>query len=134
MYQGLEERFRAVDGLTTILLGEPSSVHAAPALYTALLRFTRATSGNVTTMHYFFMHRLVILWQDNPQAEMQLLNLTNAIPAAIDDDSRLGGRIVGGMAQIVTGDAGYTRIGDILYRILDFTSDVKENGTAKGVI
>lgn len=134
MWQGLEERFKTIDGLTNIILGEPTSIHEPPALYTALLRVERGTSGNVTTMRYFFTHRLVITLQDNPQAEMQLLTLLNAIPASVDRDSRLGARIVQGMAQIVTGDAGYIRIGETLYRICDFTSDIKENGTAKGGI
>lgn len=134
MYQGLEERFRTISGLTNILLGEPTSVHATPALYTALLRFERSTSGNVTTMRYFFIHRLIVQAQGNPQAEMQILTFLNAIPAAIDQSYNLGGRIIEGLAQIKAGDTGFVKIGETLYRVCDFVTDIKENGAAKGGI
>lgn len=131
MYQGLEERFRTIPGLTNIILGEPTAVHSTPALYTALTRFERSQHGQVTAMRYFFMHRLVITWQDNPQAEMQLLTLLNAIPASIDGSPTLGGRIVEGLAKTTVGDAGYVAIGDTLYRICDFTSDILEKAAVR---
>lgn len=132
MYQGLEERFRTVPGLANILLGEPTAIHSTPALYTVMTRFEREQVGQITAMRYFFMHRLAILWQDNPQAEMQLLTLLNAIPASVDQSPTLGGRIVQGLAKTTAGDAGYVPIGDVLYRICDFTSDVLEKGPVRG--
>lgn len=131
MWQGLEERFKSVDGLTNIILGEPTSIQDTPALYTALLRVERSQHGQVTAMHYFFTHRLVIGWQDNPQAEMQLLTFVNAIPASIDRSETLGGRITQGLAKVIAGDAGYVRIGETTYRICDFTSDVLEKAAVR---
>ena len=131
MYQGLEERFKTIAGLTNIILGEPTAIESTPALYTALARFERSQHGQVTAMRYSFTHRLVIQWQDNPQAEMQLLTLLNAIPASVDLSSRLGGRIVEGLAKVTAGDTGYAKIGDTLYRICDFTSDVLEKAAVR---
>lgn len=134
MWQGLEERFKTISGLTNILLGEPTSIQDTPALCTVLDRFERATTGQVTTMRYFFAHRLIIPWQDNPEAEMQLLTLLNAIPASIDASPMLGGRIVQGMAKITVGNSSYVPIGKTLYRVCDFTSDIKENGDVRSGI
>jgi len=131
VYQGLEERFRTVSGLQNIILWEPTAAHALPALYTALERFERPMASqppadNVTAMRYFFTHRLVIQWQDNAAAEMQLLTLLNAIPAAVDADPKLGNRITSGNARISDGIAAYIKIGDTLYRIVDYTGEVLE--------
>lgn len=131
MYQGLEERFKTIAGLTNIILGEPTAIHATPALYTALAGFTRSQHGQITAMHYIFTHRLIVQWQDNPQAEMQLLTLLNAIPASVDVSPTLGGRIVEGLAKVTAGDTGYIPIGETLYRICDFTSDILEKGPVR---
>ena len=131
MWQGLEERLKTIEGLTNILLGEPTSIHDTPAIYTVLASVVRSQEGQVTAMRYSFIHRLVIRWQDNPQAEMQLLTLLNAIPASIDKSPTLGGRITQGLARVTTGDAGYVPIGDTLYRICDFTSDVLEKSAVR---
>lgn len=131
MYQGLEAQFKTIDGLTNIILGEPTAIHEAPALYTILARFERSQHGQITAMRYTFIHRLVIQWQDNPQAEMQLLTLLNTIPASVDRSPTLGGRIIEGLAKVTAGDAGYTRIGEMACRICDFTSDVLEKAAVR---
>lgn len=131
MYQGLEERFKTIQGLTNILLGEPTAIHETPALYTALLRFDRTQHGQITAMRYTFIHRLTIAWQDGAEAEMQLLTLLNAIPASVDLSPTLGGRIVEGLAKVTAGDSGFVRIGDTTYRICDFTGDVLEKAAVR---
>lgn len=131
MYQGLEERFRTIAGLANIILGEPTAVHETPALYTALARFERSQHGQVTAMRYVFTHRLIIQWQDNGAAEMQLLTLLNAIPASIDGSPTLGGRITQGLATMTAGDAGYIEIGSTKYRICDMTSEVIEKAAVR---
>lgn len=132
VYQGLEERFRTVHGLQNTILGEPTAAHTLPCLYTALEHFERTQSGQVTAMHYFFTHRLVIAWQDNEQAEMQLLTLLNLIPAALDQDAQLGQRLPMGFAKITDGVAGFQEIGGTKYRIVDYTCNVLEKGPVKG--
>ncbi len=131
VWQGIEERMRTIDGLQTILLGEPQSVHNFPALYGAYERFTRPLRNapparNLTGMDHLFVLRLVIQWVDNPQAEMQLLSLLDAIPDAIDRDPKLGGRITGGMAYISDGAAGFAKIGGVDHRVVDYTLHVLE--------
>lgn len=131
VWQGIEERMRAVDGLQTILLGEPQSVHDFPALYGAYLRFARPLRNtpparNLVGMDHQFVLRLVVQWVDNPQAEMQLLSLLDAIPDAIDADPKLGGRLLGGMAYISEGAAGFAKIGRVDHRVVDYTLHVLE--------
>lgn len=130
MYQGLEDRFRTINGIANIILGEPTSADA-PMLYSAFLRFDRSQHGQVTAMRYFWIHRLVIPWQNNEQAEMQLLTFINAIPASVDLSPTLGGRIVEGLAKVIAGDSGFDDIGGTKYRICDFTSDVLEKAVVR---
>lgn len=135
VWQGVEERMRTIDGLQTIMLGEPQSVHNFPALYGAYERFARPLRNapparNITGMDHLFVLRLVIQWVDNPQAEMQLLSLLDAIPDAIDRDPKLGGRVLGGMAYISEGAAGFAKIGGVDHRVVDYTLHVLEKREA----
>lgn len=134
VWQGLEERFRTVSGLQNIILGESTALHELPCLYTVLESFERTMASlppadNLTAMHYHFTHRLVIRWQDYQQAEMQLLSFINAIPAAVDADATLGGRITRGNVRITDGVAGFVDIGGVKYRIVDFATDALEKDT-----
>lgn len=131
VWLGLEERLKTVQGLTNIMLGEPTSIHETPALATVLARFERPMEGhppsdNLTAMIYFFTHRLYIQWVDNPQAQAELLSFVNAIPYAISEDAKLALRLGQGMATIETGDAGFVDVGTTRYLILDFHSRVLE--------
>ncbi len=126
IWQGVEERLRAVDGLHNVLLGEPQSVHELPALYAAYegferpLRNTMPSAAGVTAMDHRWTLRLVIQWVDNAQAEMQLISLLDAIPNAIDADPKLAGRLYSGMAYISAGVAGFAKIGDAMHRVVDY--------------
>lgn len=131
VYNGLAVRFATVSGLKAIILGEPTAAHETPCLYTAFERFERPMTGsppadNLVAMRYFFTHRLVIRWQDNAEAELTLLTLLNAIPAAVDADPHLGGVLNKGVARISNGIAGFALIGSTKYRVVDYGSDVLE--------
>lgn len=133
VYQGLESVFRTVDGLRTILLGEPTGDLDLPGMYSAFESFERPMAGrppadNLTGMRYRFVHRLMLRWVDFQAAEMQLLTFINKIPAAIDADPRLGGRITSGDVRIVAGDAGFVTLGGAKYRVVDFRSEILEKG------
>jgi hypothetical protein len=132
MWEGLAEQIATVDGLASVILGEPTATHDLPCVYGALNRFTRSQSGQITAMLYEFAIRLVIRWQDRQEAEAELLSLINAIPAAIDLDPTLGARIPMGLAKITAGDSGFVSIGGVLYRICDFTASVLEKGPVQG--
>lgn len=135
VWQGLEERLRTVDGLQNVLLGEPQSVHDFPAVYGAYEQFTHPLKNapparNLVGFEHTFLLRLVIRWVDNPQAEMQLLTLLTAIPLAIDADPKLGGRLLGGMANISDGAAGFADVGGVKHRVVDYTCHVLEKTEA----
>lgn len=136
VYQGLEERFRTVEGLRTILLGNPTGDLDLPGLYTAYQQFSRPIRNapparNVTGMTHLFISRLVIQWVDFQAAEMQLLTLLDAIPDSIDRDPKLGGRLNSGMAACSDGISGFAEIGKATYRVVDFSIQVieKREGT-----
>jgi hypothetical protein len=85
-------------------------------------------------MRYYFVHRLMLRWQDFAQAEMQLITMVNLIPAAIDADQKLGGRIPDGLATISDGVSGFDTIGETKYRIVDYTSSTLEKQPYKSGI
>jgi hypothetical protein len=135
-WQGLDAAFRTVAGLRGVTLGEPTGDLDLPALYGAYQSFTRPLRNspparNVSGMHHIFACRLVIRHVDNAQAEMQLLTLLDAIPDAIDLDPKLGGRVNSGMAYCSAGVSGFARLGEVVYRIVDFTVEIldKREGT-----
>lgn len=128
-YQGLEAVFRSIDGIRSVMLGEPSGDMDLPGVFTAYTSFERVLrnnppANNLTGMEHSFTTWLVIRWVDNAQAEMQLLTLLDAIPNAIDADPRLGNRLTGGLARVSTGQAGYATIGGVLYRVVNYTIEV----------
>lgn len=134
IYQGLEECFRAIPGIRSVMLGEPTNDIETPAIWTAFLRFDRGTTGQVSAMSLLFIHRLTILWQDFQRAEMQLLTYVNAIPASVDANPQLSGRIPMGLSRITMGDAGFITIGNVKYRVLDFTSETMDKAAYKSGI
>ena len=134
MYQGLEERYRTIDGLRSILLGSPTGDLDLPGLYTAYGQFDRPLrnappASNLTGMGHVFISRLVIRFVDYAQSEMELITLLDAIPDAIDRDPRLGGRLAGGMAYCGDAQTGWAEIGGVTYRIVDYTIRILEKRT-----
>ncbi len=135
VWQGLEERFRTIDGLKAIVLGEPTTISVTPLLYAGyannnqLLR-SNAPARNIDGIEHVFAVRLVFDYQENAQAEMQLLTMSDAVPAAIADDPRLGGRLNGGLARISDVVSGFDTIAQKRYRVLDYTCSVIEKREA----
>lgn len=123
---GLDERFRTISGLKAILDYEPTAIHDYPTLYSLLDSFEIERRGQVVVWKYRILHRLVFRWQDNAGCELELVWFVNAIPAAVDADPQLGGRITSGLATIAEGDAGWAVIGGTDCRVLDFYSTVVE--------
>ena len=135
VWQGLAEAFRTIDGLTTILLGEPTSIQETPLLYAGYasadqIMRSQAPARNLDGITHLFAVRLVFDYQDNPQAEMQLLTLADSVPSAINADSRLGGRLAGGVAKSTSAISGFAMIAKKLYRVLEFEVTVIEKRTA----
>lgn len=126
VWAGLAERLQTVVGVENIILGEPSTAHALPCLYGALRSVTRSQDVQVTSVRYVFLLRLIVLWQERAEAEAELLSFVNSIPASIDADATLGGRLGSGMARVSNGTAGFMTMNGTVYRIIDFTADVLE--------
>lgn len=125
---GMHERLATVPGITRCLDYEPSAVQQPPLIYSLLDSFERSQAGQVTAMRYRILHRLVIAWVDTARAEQQLASFVNAIPAAIDADPQLGGRIPSGLARIADAQAVWVTIGGTVYRCLDCYSEVITKG------
>lgn len=121
--EGLHERFQSVIAIPTVLRYEPRTVQTTPLLYSLLDSFERTQQGQITVMRYRVLHRLVVAWQDNEQAEEAVIDLINAVCHAVDQDPQLGGRIPSGMARIVDGKSGFWQFAGAMYRVVDVYSD-----------
>lgn len=133
---GLEERFRTIEGIDGgVHLGEPTAITATPYLYAAydtadqLLR-SQAPARNQDGITHTFGVRIVFDYQENAQAEMQLLTLADSVPAAINTDPRLGGRLQAGIARSMNAASGFAVIAKKTYRVLDFVVTVLEKREA----
>jgi hypothetical protein len=132
--EGLHERFATVKGIMAILDYEPKAIQTTPTLYSLLDRFDRSQEGQLTVMKYRVLNRLCIQWQDNEQAERQLAKFVNPLPASIDKDPKLGGRVSRGMAWVTEAPTGFFSIGDTTYRVLDMYVEVLTKGAFKSGI
>lgn len=126
VWAGLQERFATLGGLKANELGEPSSINAVPALYSAYERFETELSMQVPATVHYFVHRLYLRWQDFPRAEAELLTWINAVINAVAADRHLGGRLTRGTATIASGQTGFVTVGSTKYRVVDFTSKTTE--------
>lgn len=130
--EGLKLRFATVPGIKTILDYEPTSAQDTPLLYMLFDEAPRTQTGQVTVMPYRILCRLCIRWQDNRYAEQELIPFVNSLPAAIDQDPTLGGKIASGMARVINVQGIFVTIGGVLYRALDVTVEAIDKGPWKG--
>jgi hypothetical protein len=131
---GLHERFRTVRGLNNFLTYEPRSIHNPPMLYTIYRDYEKLTERQQILVEvHSFIHRICFSWADPEKAEDQLLRMVTDIPASVESDPLLGGRIAayvngtqigGGGAIVNDGKGGFTIIDGSTYRIIDFVSRV----------
>lgn len=131
VWQGLEERFKTVAGLGSVELGEPTGDMALPCLYTVYGSFERPLRNsppaqNKTGMKHILGTRLVIQWVDFQAAERQLFTLVDLIPASIELDPHLGGRLNAGAAYCAAGVSGHAVIGGVTYRVVDYEISILE--------
>jgi len=124
--QGLEERIRTVAGILYAGRGEPSVIQVTPSLYSTFIDADRSQTGQITVMVYRTAHSVWIQWQDNASAEREVADFINALPAAVDQDGHLGGRITSGMAKVSRVVGSYPIVNGTRYRVLDFTSEVTD--------
>jgi hypothetical protein len=125
---GLHAAFAAVPGIVNVLDYVPAAIHDTPTLYTMLDSVEVSKTGQIKTRRYRILHRLILLWQDNEQAELAVAPFVDSIPAALDADPQLGGKIASGWAEIASIDAVWVTIQNVEYRALDFYSEVLVKG------
>lgn len=123
---GLHERFATVEGIVNILDYVPSSIQATPTLYSVFDHLDVSKSGQVITYRWRIQHRLLVRWQDNEQAEAEIVAYIDDLIEAVDADPHLGGALTAGYAQITEVDGGWVTVGGGEYRVLDFISTVVE--------
>lgn len=121
---GLHGRFATVSGLKNILAFEPASINATPMMYSLFVSVNNGDKGQVKSRTYRTMHRLVVARQDYAQAETLVLPYVDSIIDAVRTDPRLGSEISSGLASIVEARGGYATINGVVYRIVDFFSEV----------
>ena len=91
-------------------------------MYSILDSVEVSKGGQVTTRRFRILHRLLVPWQDNEQAEVQIMPFVDSVVDAIDADPTLGGVLVKGLAQITDIEALWVTIAGVEYRALDFYS------------
>lgn len=126
VYMGLEYVLRQIEGIRAVVLGDPPTIQAAPLLIVAYGSFTHPLKNNpparnLVGFDHLFAVRLAIVWQENPQAEMQLVTLMDQIPLAIDADPRLHSALGSGIAYCSDGASGFATYGKVEHRIVDYT-------------
>jgi hypothetical protein len=128
MAREIRATLASVPGMAVSVIGEPTAIHATPAVFTSFDRMDRDTGGegSAQRIEWRWTHILAIQWHDYEQSEMKLLGLVNAVCAAIEQNDGLGGLLGGGVIQITAGDAGYTEVGGTTYRTCEFTSVASE--------
>ncbi len=124
--EGLQERLGTVEGLAAVLDYVPTGIHTTPLVYTLFESLSIRQSGQVRTNEYRILLRVVLLWQDNEQAEAELSPFVESIPAAVRADPHLGGRLTSGYAEINELEGGWVTIGNVEYRVLDCHAHVIE--------
>lgn len=121
---GLQERLETLPGIVDVLQYEPSSFGDTPLVYLLLDHSEDATAAQVVGTRYFVLMRLVVKWTDNEKAELDIIPYVDSIPAAIQADRQLGGRIIRGMATKPGSEGGFIDTGGVRYRIVDFVTEV----------
>jgi hypothetical protein len=119
---GLHTALAGVSGIDVVLDYAPTSVHETPLMYSILDSVEITQGGQLTTRKFRILHRLLVPWQDNEQAEIQIEPFVDSVVDAIDADPTLGGVLVKGLAQITDIEALWVTIAGVEYRALDFYS------------
>lgn len=120
---GLHVCFATVSGINAILDYVPTSIPDPPILYSVFDNLSITRSGQIEAKHYRIQHRMVFRWQDNEQAEQEIIPFIDSIPAAVAADPHLGGALVSGYSEIESCEGGWIDIGGVTYRVLDFYSE-----------
>lgn len=121
---GLQERLRTISGLKKVLLYEPAALDDPPLCYLFLDTAEITHQGQSITAVYTVTARVVVLWQDNEEAEAQIAPFVDSIVDAVWADPMLGGKA--NSARVTNVSGGFIDATGVTYRSMDFTITVKE--------
>jgi len=121
---GLQAALETLSGPVAVLQYEPPAFDDLPLIYLLFDRSTDATVGQVRGTRYYVTIRLVVRWQDNEEAEKEIIPYIDSIPAAVHADRSLGGLLASGLAHISGAEGGFVDVGAVRYRVVDFVADV----------
>ena len=125
---GLQAALEQLPGLGAdplVLDHEPTSPQQSPMIYLLFDTFEDVSAGQVEGRRYEIIARLLVHWQDNREAEVQLWPFlpggTSSISARIRDDAYLGGVLESGFARVTGAEEINANIGGTEVRAVDFT-------------
>ena len=124
---GLQTVLGTVAGINAVLDYEPLAIQTTPLIYSLLdsaVALNEEIFVETPDYQYRVMHRLLIAWQDNEQAETELVSFVNAIPEAV-----FAGQATicpHGYSYVRDMDAGWVDVAGQTYRSLDFYSETLE--------
>lgn len=124
--EGLNERFATVAGIKTVLPYSPKSVQETPLLFSLPDVCETHRSGQVKANEYKTNHYLVFTWQDPERATQEMLPFLDSVPAAVEADPHLGGRLPNGYAEIDEWEITWLDIANVTYLAIRFQSTAIE--------
>jgi hypothetical protein len=127
----LRTAIKGVTGVGAVVSGQPASVQHWPLVYMAFDGMSRTQHGQLTENRYRVLMRLCVPVQDNARVEAVIKPFVNRIPAAIDADPTLGGRVNLAYCEgspLGDGDT-YLEIAETTCRAVTFVAVLVEKGT-----
>ena len=132
---GVIARMKTIPGYSAEgkVLGYHPRTMSVPFIYVTLDSFTgRRTAGQLTITPWRVRCRAVFLWQENERAELELDEIAEAMPLAIEEDPQLGGAVVSGIATVPEARGGWITVSGIEYRVYDVFVEVLDKAPFAG--
>ena len=138
---GLHSRFATVEGIADpakqILDYEPEDVAIFPTVYSLFDSLTRERAGGITRSEYRTLHRVVFKWKSTQAAERAVIAFVDALGDAVEELPDLGipadALTYQPYAQIGEGQGVFVRLGQNLYRGIDFFSTTVVKRASRGL-
>lgn len=128
----LQARLETVSGLKDVQCGAPTAVHDTPMAFFLYGNGSRPPGGQVKIDTYVVQIRVLVQWQDNKEAELELAPFVNSIPDAFKPyPGPSGGNYLATLDGTVTdsritdirsasGPDGFYQVSDTIYRSILF--------------
>jgi len=121
---GIQTRLATITTLKANLKYEPAVIDDTPMTYILLDNAELTENAQSVTVLYDVTVRLIVRWQDNEQAEAQMMPYVDSIVDAIRGDPTLGSRA--NSARVTRIEGAFVTIAGVEYRAVDFTVRVKD--------